>query len=186
PTHSACSARTKGHAMLKQITLSSLQRQMTRALAVLGICALAMSTDAAVQSAAASDLIVKYDQSQLVRLPRAVAEVIIGNPSIADVTVKSGDLLVITGKSFGITNIIALDVNRNVIQDQRVIVQRDEVATVNLQMGSSRQSYNCSPQCNPSVTVGDDQKFLDTVAATSLTKQRLAESGQSGAASAGR
>ena len=53
------------------------------------------------------------------------AEVIIGNPSIADVTIQGGNLLVVTGKTFGVTNIIALDAQRNVIQDQRVVVEQD-------------------------------------------------------------
>ena len=56
---------------------------------------------------ATDDLIVKYDQSHLLRLPRPAAEIIIGNPAIADISVQFGNLLVITGKTFGITNIIA-------------------------------------------------------------------------------
>ncbi|MEO0791742.1 MAG: pilus assembly protein N-terminal domain-containing protein [Pseudomonadota bacterium] len=159
---------------------------ITRSIAVASAVAVVLTVQTVQTPTHAADLIVKYDQSQLVRLPRKVSEVIIGNPSIADVTVKSGDLLVVTGKSFGITNIIALDAQRNVIQDQRVLVQRDEVTTVNLVRGTERRSFNCSPQCNPTVTVGDEQKFLDTVAATSLTKQRLSESGQSGGTTAGR
>ncbi|MEO1650264.1 MAG: pilus assembly protein N-terminal domain-containing protein [Pseudomonadota bacterium] len=134
-----------------------------------------MSAPLVATPASANDLYVKYDQSQLIRLPRPVAEVIIGNATIADVAVKSGDLLVITGKSFGITNIIALDASRNVIQDQRVIVQRDELATVNVQLGNSRRSYNCSPQCNPSITVGDDREYLSQVAGDTLKKIKMSE-----------
>jgi hypothetical protein len=125
--------------------------------------------------AAADDLIVKYDQSQLVRLSRPAAEIIIGNPTIADVSVQGGSLLVITGKSFGITNIIALDAERTVIQDQRVLVQRDERKVVNLQKGGKRESYNCSPQCNPSITVGDDTQYFDAVAKNSERKIKLSE-----------
>ena len=123
--------------------------------------------------ARASDLLVKYDQSQLLRLSRPVAEIIIGNPAIADVTVRSGKLLVITGKSFGITNIIALDSEKNVIRDQRVLVQRDQVKIVNLQKGAKRESYNCSPQCNPTVTVGDDTDYFSKVANNSKTKIKM-------------
>ena len=101
------------------------------------------------QQAKANDLIVRYDQSQILRLPRPVSELVIGNPSIADVAIQGPDLLVITGKTFGITNVIALDSERNVIQDQRVIVQRDEQRLVNLHKGALRQSYTCSPNCQP-------------------------------------
>ena len=139
---------------------------------------------AAVQ-AKAEDLIVKYDQSQLLRLSRPAAEIIIGNPTIADVSVQGGNLLVITGKSFGITNIIALDAERAVIQDQRVLVQRDERKVVNLQKGGKRESYNCSPQCNPSITVGDDTQYFDAVAKTSERKIKLSEGQAEGGGSGG-
>ncbi len=126
-------------------------------------------------AALAQDLIVKYDQSQLLRLPRAVAEIIIGNPTIADVTVHSSNTLVVTGKSFGITNVIALDAERKIIQDQRVLVIRDELKTVNVQKGGKRESYNCSPQCNPSLVVGDDPTYFETVARTAQRKIGFSE-----------
>jgi len=62
---------------------------------------------------AADDLIVKYVQSRLLRLPHPASEIIIGNPAIVDIAIQSGNLLVVSGKSFGITNIIALDAERN-------------------------------------------------------------------------
>jgi Flp pilus assembly secretin CpaC len=127
--------------------------------------------------AKANDLIVRYDQSQILRLPRPVSELIIGNPSIADVAIQGPDLLVITGKTFGITNVIALDAERNVIQDQRVIVQRDEQRLVNLHKGAMRQSYTCSPNCQPTITIGDDPTYFEQIAKHSSTKTRFSDSG---------
>jgi hypothetical protein len=135
-------------------------------------------------AAAAEDLIVKYDQSQLLRLPRPASEIIIGNPLIADVAIQGGNLLVVTGKSFGITNIIILDSERNVIQDQRVMVERDVRKIVNLQRGSSRQSYNCAPLCNPTVSVGDDAKYFDSAVEQTTKKVRMSESGAEGGGAA--
>jgi hypothetical protein len=125
--------------------------------------------------AAADDLMVKYDQSQLWQLPRTPAEIIIGNPTIADIAIQGGGLLVITGKSFGITNVIALDAERRVIEERRVLVQRDEIKVVNLHKGGKRESYNCSPQCNPTITVGDDPQYFDVVAKTSERKIKMSE-----------
>jgi Flp pilus assembly secretin CpaC len=122
------------------------------------------------QAMAAEDLIVKYDQAQLLRLSRPVAEIIIGNPTIADITVQASTLLVVTGKTFGITNIIALDGERNIITERRILVRRDERKVVNLQRGTQRQSYNCTPQCNPSLTVGDDKAFFNDVKSTADAK----------------
>lgn len=135
--------------------------------------------------ALADDLIVKYDQSQLLRLPRPAAEIIIGNPTVADVSIQAGNLLVITGKSFGLTNIIALDADRNVIQDQRVLVQRDELKIVNLHKGGKRESYNCSPQCNPTITIGDETKYFEEISRTSERKIKMSEGNADGGGSQG-
>ncbi len=124
-------------------------------------------------SAFANDLIVRYDQSQLLRLPRAVSQVIIGNPSIADASIQASNLLVVTGKTFGVTNIIALDKQGNVIQDQRVIVQRDDMRMVNLHKGSQRQSFTCAPNCTPTVTIGDDKDYFERIGGQSQTKTKF-------------
>jgi len=131
------------------------------------------------RAARAEDLIVKYDQSQLWRLERPVAEIIIGNPTIAEVTIQSSDLLVVTGKSFGITNIIALDADRKIVAERRIIVQRDQLKVVNLLKGSKRETYNCTPQCNPSITIGDDSQYFETIAKLSEAKMKLS-SGNAG------
>jgi hypothetical protein len=130
-------------------------------------------------TAKSADLVVAYDQSQLLRLPRTVSSVIIGNPSIADVAIQGGNLLVVTGKTFGVTNIIALDAERNIIQDQRIVVQRDEVRTVNLTKGGLRQSYSCTPNCSPTLTIGDDSAYFDTISKHAATKTKFSENGGS-------
>ena len=126
-------------------------------------------------SAFAADLIVRYDQSHLLRLPRAAAEVIVGNPSIADVTLQDGNLLVVTGKTFGITNVIALDAAHNVIQDQRVMVERDDRRIVNLHKGSMRFTYACTPNCEPTLTIGDDKDFFSDVQSANSQKTKFSE-----------
>jgi len=136
-------------------------------------------------SAGANDLIVRYDQSQLLQMPRAVSEIIIGNPSIADVSVQSGNMLVVTGKTFGITNIIALDADKNVIQDQRVVVERDERGIVNVSRAGQRQSFSCTPNCAPTITIGDEPGYFNQVVQSSTTKTRFSETGSDGGAGGG-
>jgi Flp pilus assembly secretin CpaC len=140
--------------------------------------ALAMSFSPAM---AADDLIVRYDQSQLLRMPRAISEIIIGNPSIADVSIQGGNMLVITGKTFGITNIIALDADKNIIQDQRIVVERDERGVVNVSRAGLRQSFSCTPNCAPTLTIGDEATFFDQVVRHSATKTKFSETGTEGA-----
>ena len=142
----------------------------------IGICSYALSLGLA----HANDLIVRYDQSQLLRLPRAVSQIIIGNPSIADASVQASNLVVVTGKTFGVTNIIAIDRQGNVIQDQRVIVQRDTARMVNLHKGSQRQTFTCAPECTPTVTIGDDKEFFDKIAGNARTKTQFSTSQSEG------
>ena len=52
-------------------------------------------------------ILVFMDQARLVQLPERAANVVIGNPLIADVSIQPGGLTVITGKSYGTTNFIA-------------------------------------------------------------------------------
>jgi Flp pilus assembly secretin CpaC len=137
------------------------------------IGAMAAGLIASMPCAQAADLVVRYDQSQLLRLPRPVSEVIIGNPSIADVAVQGGNLLVVTGKSFGVTNIIALDADRNVIQDQRVVVDRDDQRMLAVYRGSARQTYSCAPTCSPAFVMGDDTKIFDAMSKAVQAKKSI-------------
>ncbi len=141
------------------------------------LAGLAMSLSPAM---AADDLIVRYDQSQLLRMPRVISEIIIGNPSIADVSIQGGNMLVITGKTFGITNIIALDADKNIIQDQRIVVERDERGVVNVSRAGLRQSFSCTPNCAPTLTIGDEATFFDQVVRHSATKTKFSETGSEG------
>jgi Flp pilus assembly secretin CpaC len=127
------------------------------------------------------DIIVKYDQSQLLRLPQPAAEIIIGNPVIADVAVQSGGVLIVTGKSFGITNMIVLDAKRDVILERRIMVRREDVRVVNLLRGSQRQTYNCTPQCNPTVTIGDEAAYFDATLKAAEKKAGMSEKAADGA-----
>ena len=55
---------------------------------------------------AADTVVVFLDQARLLQLPDRASNVVIGNPLIADVSIQPGGLTVITGKSYGITNLI--------------------------------------------------------------------------------
>lgn len=166
----------------------------SRATAISAIAALAAAsftiggaTEAAAQAPVPAterkaDLVVNFDQSTLLQLSRPADLVIVGNPSIADVAIQSGNLLVVTGKSFGVTNIIVLDAEKKVIQDQRLLVRRDDDKVLNLTRGKDRQTYNCTGgQCNPSMTVGDDPLFFgvvkDMTASKSNTSDKSSDAG---------
>src|SRR5690606_34174433 len=75
---------------------------------------------------------VQLDQARILRLPDRVATLVIGNPSVADGTLQAGGLLVVTGKSYGTTNMIALDSRGDVLAEHQITVgaPKDEALTV--------------------------------------------------------
>jgi Flp pilus assembly secretin CpaC len=137
-----------------------------------GHAAMAASTSNVVQ--------VLVDQATLVRLDRPAAEIVVGNPSIADVSVQSGKLLVITGKSFGETNLIVMDADGKVVANRQLIVQEPRTGFVTMYRGSARQTLHCAPYCTPPLVIGDAPDNFGAVANQITTKQSISQSAAEG------
>ena len=76
------------------------------------VIAIVAATLTAPRSAPAADMInVALDQAVVTRLPDRIATIVVGNPLIADVSIQSGGLLIVTGKGYGVTNMLAFDRN---------------------------------------------------------------------------
>src|SRR5882672_6472621 len=73
-------------------------------------------------AAQADTVTISVDQARVVKLPERVATIVIGNPLIADAALQSGGILVITGKGYGATNLLALDRGGRVVMDKTVQV----------------------------------------------------------------
>jgi Flp pilus assembly secretin CpaC len=101
---------------------------------------------------------VTLDQAKIARLPQGTTTLIVGNPMIADVTMlKDSNTMVITGKGFGQTNLIAINAAGSLLEEEQIQVLPAKTVLV-LQSGSSRISYACNPTCMPTVQLGDDDK----------------------------
>ena len=120
---------------------------MTKSLTALALIAGAAAFFLTPAAAKAEDLVVQYDQARLLPLEKPAANIIIGNPSIADVTMKSTKLLVITGKSFGVTNLMILDEQDKVIYSSRLMVRADESKVVTLTKAEASYTFACTPTC---------------------------------------
>jgi hypothetical protein len=130
--------------------------------------------------AASKDIIVLIDQASLLRLERPAAEIVVGNPSIADVSVQSGKVLVITGKSFGETNIIVVDADGKVVISRRLIVQEPRDGFVTVYKGDARQTLHCAPYCAPTLTIGDQNDYFEDMAGQIKTKQSIGQTSAEG------
>ena len=131
-----------------------------------------------------TDLIaVTLDQAKIAKLPAGATTLIIGNPMIADVTMlKNNNSMVITGKGFGQTNLIAIDAAGSIIEERQVRVLPAKTVLV-LQNGTSRISYACNPECMPTVQLGDDDKSFAEAGSQISTRNGYA-AGASGPAPA--
>ncbi|EDQ35405.1 hypothetical protein HPDFL43_19462 [Hoeflea phototrophica DFL-43] len=94
------------------------------------------------------DLIrVFMDHARILKLDRTVSKVIIGNAAVADVTVSDPRTIVLTGKSYGTTNLVILDQEGEAIVDERILVSVDEANTLRVFKQTARSVYSCSPSC---------------------------------------
>jgi Flp pilus assembly secretin CpaC len=105
---------------------------------------------------------INVDQAQILTLPDRVATIVIGNPLIADATLQTGGILVITGKGYGSTNLLALDRTGRVLMSQIVEVRgagTDDIVVV--YKGIERESYSCAPNCERRITLGDSPAYFN-------------------------
>jgi len=98
---------------------------------------------------------VYMDHARVLRLDRPVSKVIIGNAKVADATVADARTIVLTGRSFGTTNLVLLDVDGNAIVDERILVSIDEGNTVRVFRQTDRSVLSCTPNCEEHSTRPD-------------------------------
>jgi len=151
-----------------------------RALSLLILVGL-VSTAAAAASTASGVLSITLDQAKVAQLPAGATTLVVGNPAIADVTMLKGGLaMVVTGKGYGETNLIALDAQGNIIDEKQIEVEPTRSVLV-VQRGSDRLSYWCNPTCMPTVQLGDENKAFSEASGQIGARNSLAQ-GQAGAA----
>ena len=106
---------------------------------------------------AASGIQVVMNQAKIVKLARPADTIVIGNPAIADASVQDSSTIVLTGKGFGVTNLVVLDTDGNPIVDEQVVVSRDSPFSVRVFRRASMQTLSCTPMCE-SAYKGDAER----------------------------
>lgn len=95
----------------------------------------------------AEGIAVLVNQAKIVKLSRNADTIIVGNPEIADASVQDASTLVLTGKGFGVTNLVVLDHDGQTIVDEQVTVSRQSVNSVRVYRRASVQTLSCTPVC---------------------------------------
>jgi Flp pilus assembly secretin CpaC len=117
---------------------------------------------------------VNVNMARILRINTAAATVIVGNPGVADVTIQDPQTLILTGKSFGQTNLIVLDSAGNPIADTLIEVVQMQAGIVTVYQGQARTSLACAPVCQSVVMMGDDTNYSSQTIASSQLVQQLA------------
>lgn len=121
-----------------------MARRFTR---LLGPAVLAACAALAASPAGAEAIRVFIDQARVVKLARPADTIIVGNPEIADAAVQDASTVVLTGKGFGVTNLVILDRDGAAIVDEQVLVSRSSANAVNVYRRAELQALSCSPYC---------------------------------------
>jgi Flp pilus assembly secretin CpaC len=147
-------------------------------LAATAVCTLALWGSSS--AFAGSPLAIQTDQTQMIALSTEPGTVVVGNPSIADVSVN-GKQVFMHGRAFGDTNVIILDTNGNQVANFDVTVTHaanNEVAIFSAnslkEYRAARVSYSCDPLCQRLMIPGDDFETFKNIVAMNTSKAGLA------------
>jgi Flp pilus assembly secretin CpaC len=104
----------------------------------------------ALPAAADAGIQVQMNEAKIVKLARPADTIVIGNPAIADASVQDASTIVLTGKGFGVTNLVVLDNDGNPIVDEQVTVMRQTASSVRVYRRADIQTLSCTPYCESS------------------------------------
>jgi len=125
--------------MARMMTLKTLSAGILIAAAV-----------AAGHAQAGAGIEVQMNQAKIVRLTKSADTIIVGNPAIADASVQDASTIVLTGKGFGVTNLVVLDIDGNPIVDEQITVVRQTASSVRIYRRADIQTLSCTPYCESS------------------------------------
>jgi Flp pilus assembly secretin CpaC len=152
-----------------------LRRVLTGAIAAATIAASSIATPAAAETPQSATMIT-VDQAMILRLSAPAGAIVVGNPGIADATVMDATTLVITGRSYGTTNLIVLDEN-GVLLTQELITVLPATDQVTVYRRSTRETLSCNPICAPTLNVGDADGTFGTTTQQIQARAAIATGG---------
>jgi Flp pilus assembly secretin CpaC len=129
-----------------------------RSLAALALCVAAWAAPAL----AGTEVVLRTDEAKVISVSGEPGTVVVGNPSIADVTVRR-DQLFVMGRSYGTTNMIVLDRAGNQLASLDVVVTMGGSKTVQVFKAGARMSFACAPDCEATMQIGDRTEFFDAI-----------------------
>ena len=114
------------------------------------VLALAGALLATTSASGGAGIEVLMNQAKIVKIARPADTIVIGNPMIADASVQDANTIVLTGKGFGVTNLVVMDAQGSPIVDEQIYVTRQDARSVRIYRRSEVQTLSCTPLCESS------------------------------------
>jgi len=124
------------------------------------ISSVAIGTTQGTMLAKNDKIYVQVDRARIIRLPSETRTVIVGNPMVADISTLRDGMGILTAKSFGTTNLIILNEKGDIVLETLVGVISSNEDIVVVQRGVDRETYSCSPICQPLIQLGDSNQYF--------------------------
>jgi hypothetical protein len=125
--------------------------------------------------AGADPFTVKVDETVTLKLSSPANSVVVGNATVADVSVADAKTLLVTGKAFGSTNLTVLDRGGNTIYTTQLVVGGEPDNGLTIVRGGGTFSYSCLDKCRATPMVGDDPNHFSSVMNTVTGKAATAK-----------
>lgn len=129
--------------------------------------------EAAPNAHAAQEIVLTTDQTQIVKLPEAPTKIILGNPSVADVT-TDGNTLLLNPRGYGLTNLIVLDDSGNKLGDYLIRVIFEDSYSLSMYSPGALRTYSCRKNCQMTLHIGDEAAYFDKYTTQLNSKNSLA------------
>ncbi|MGH6763266.1 MAG: pilus assembly protein N-terminal domain-containing protein [Phyllobacterium sp.] len=115
---------------------------------VAGLCMVAQMLP---MTAARADANIKVvmNQAKIIKLARPAGTVVVGNPEIADAVVQDSRTIVLTGKGYGVTNLVVMDSEGDALVDEQIAVSASDTNSLRVYRRADIDVFSCTPYCEP-------------------------------------
>ena len=125
-----------------------------RPITLFSVAGAAAAILASAPPARAEPLVVSLDHSMRLKIAGAAQSVVVGNPTVADVTVVDSHTLFVSGRGYGVTDVVVLDNAGRTLYSTEVVVGVAHTGRVSVFRGAERTDMACSPNCQVSIRTG--------------------------------
>ena len=143
------------------------------------VCALAAMISALAGPTFAT-VSVRLDQNTLMELKAPAGTVLIGDPSVVDISLVTPRRIAILGRAYGQTNVIITDRTGRVIFQQEVEVARAQANRVSVYRGAQVANFTCSPSCERTPSPGEDNSSYQAFSSSYKDHTSTVQAGGSG------